>query len=493
MRDPYECLAVPRTATADEIARSFRQLAKQLHPDVNTDPKAAARFAELSVAHDILSDAQKRRAFDRREIDAEGKPALLPGRTRSRFWRGVTVTAAALILAATSTVIVQHPERAASAKAGSVEPPDGEDHAGAARRKTPDADTSEFRLVLQQNDSYATDNTIPLGLQVSGEAEGLSLVISGLPSGSTLSGAHSGEGGQWRILAADVGNAMIRLPQGFHGPLDFVAELRLADDTPVDSGSFRLEVTPAVATAPVQAAKDSGNAPPDQVMASAPPTAQEPPQRAAEIGREQVELLIGRSQTLMAQGDIGAARTLLQRAAENQDARAALALGATFDPIMLAIVQARGVTADIPSALYWYKKASDLGSAEAQQRMQLLTSDGAAGAPATVARVAVSRNPEPETTAKSAAIGQPKHQRPLAHQRSNEPPPTASHNGPSEVDPSGVYVAGARVGSDPDPNIRAQLLRDDAGRELRTDATGRQLLADPARTATGSPSSQAHE
>jgi hypothetical protein len=159
---------------------------------------------------------------------------------------------------------------------------------------------------------------------------------------------------------------------------------------------------------------------------------------------------------------------------------------------MLAIVQARGVTADIPSALYWYKKASDLGSAEAQQRMQLLTSDNAAGAPATVARVAVSRNPEPETTAKSAAFGQAKRQRPPTHQRSNEPP-TASHNGPNEVDPSGVYVAGARVGSDPDPNIRAQLLRDDAGRELRTDTTGRQLLADPARTATGSPSSQAHE
>lgn len=75
MRDPYEVLGVARKATADEIKKSFRKLAKKHHPDSNKgDPKAAARFSELNTAYEILGDEKKRRAFDAGEIDAEGKP-----------------------------------------------------------------------------------------------------------------------------------------------------------------------------------------------------------------------------------------------------------------------------------------------------------------------------------------------------------------------------------------------------------------------------------
>jgi DnaJ-class molecular chaperone len=75
MRDPYEVLGVARSAGAAEIKSAFRKLAKKLHPDANKhDPKAASRFAELNAAHEILGDADKRKAFDRGEIDAEGKP-----------------------------------------------------------------------------------------------------------------------------------------------------------------------------------------------------------------------------------------------------------------------------------------------------------------------------------------------------------------------------------------------------------------------------------
>jgi len=75
MRDPYEVLGVNRKASAAEIKSAYRKLAKKLHPDANkNDPKAASRFAELNAAHEIVGDDDKRKAFDRGEIDAEGKP-----------------------------------------------------------------------------------------------------------------------------------------------------------------------------------------------------------------------------------------------------------------------------------------------------------------------------------------------------------------------------------------------------------------------------------
>jgi DnaJ-class molecular chaperone len=75
MRDPYEVLGVDRKASASDIKSAYRRLAKKLHPDANkNDPKAATRFAELNAAHELLGDEDKRKAFDRGEIDAEGKP-----------------------------------------------------------------------------------------------------------------------------------------------------------------------------------------------------------------------------------------------------------------------------------------------------------------------------------------------------------------------------------------------------------------------------------
>jgi DnaJ-class molecular chaperone len=75
MRDPYEVLGLDRKASAADIKSAYRRLAKKLHPDANkNDPKAAARFSELTAAHELLAEEDKRKAFDRGEIDAEGKP-----------------------------------------------------------------------------------------------------------------------------------------------------------------------------------------------------------------------------------------------------------------------------------------------------------------------------------------------------------------------------------------------------------------------------------
>jgi DnaJ-class molecular chaperone len=75
MRDPYQVLGVSKSASEAEIKSAYRKLAKKLHPDANKhDSKAASRFAELNAAYEIVGDDEKRKAFDRGEIDAEGKP-----------------------------------------------------------------------------------------------------------------------------------------------------------------------------------------------------------------------------------------------------------------------------------------------------------------------------------------------------------------------------------------------------------------------------------
>src|SRR5712671_6588170 len=91
MRDPYEVLGVPRGASAAAIKSAYRKLAKKHHPDANkNDPKSAARFSELNSANEIIGDEDKRKQFDRGEIDAEGKPRFqgFPGGGDPRTRRG---------------------------------------------------------------------------------------------------------------------------------------------------------------------------------------------------------------------------------------------------------------------------------------------------------------------------------------------------------------------------------------------------------------------
>ena len=73
MKNPYESLGLDKTASAADIRKAYRKLAKECHPDLHPgDAKAEARFKELSAASSLLSDEEKRRQFDAGEIDAAG-------------------------------------------------------------------------------------------------------------------------------------------------------------------------------------------------------------------------------------------------------------------------------------------------------------------------------------------------------------------------------------------------------------------------------------
>jgi DnaJ-class molecular chaperone len=83
VKDPYEILGVARTASAGEIQKAYRKLAKKLHPDLNPgNREAEEKFKEVAGANDLISDPEKRKRFDSGEIDAAGTE-----RPRQHYYR----------------------------------------------------------------------------------------------------------------------------------------------------------------------------------------------------------------------------------------------------------------------------------------------------------------------------------------------------------------------------------------------------------------------
>jgi hypothetical protein len=107
---------------------------------------------------------------------------------------------------------------------------------------------------------------------------------------------------------------------------------------------------------------------PDQPGAQIPPASK----ATRVLDPEEITLLMKQGELFIAAGDVVTARIVFQRAAEAGDADAALALGATYDPIVLAYLGVAGLGANVEKARIWYQNAESLGSTEATRRLAIL-------------------------------------------------------------------------------------------------------------------------
>lgn len=244
-----------------------------------------------------------------------------------------------------------------------------------------------IELVVQPGNVAAPDQPSPLGVSLVGPGEGSSLVVTGLPLGASLTSGRPLGGGAWRVAALDIGNIGVRPPRGYAGGMQLGLELRRADDSVADRQPVRLEwsAPPPRQAPPVVALAPSAEpirqapplAPPAPARVAPPPVTAAPaaPSRAASrMDRDEIALLIKRGTDFMATGDIATARLVLRRAAEANDPRAALALAATYDPIVLERLGVRGFQPDVAMARSWYEKAQELGSPEAGRQLEALAS-----------------------------------------------------------------------------------------------------------------------
>jgi hypothetical protein len=142
---------------------------------------------------------------------------------------------------------------------------------------------------------------------------------------------------------------------------------------PAETLPSRPVQTVAVQTAAVQpAAVQSPAVQPVAVPVAPQPAPVAPAPSLRALDRDEIANLYRRGEELVGQGDIAGGRLLLARAAEAGDARSALALGATYDAVMLGRLGVLGVAPDAAQARAWYAKAAEFGSGEASRRLEQL-------------------------------------------------------------------------------------------------------------------------
>ncbi|MEH2490080.1 hypothetical protein [Bradyrhizobium sp. AZCC 2230] len=187
---------------------------------------------------------------------------------------------------------------------------------------------------------------------------------------SDFRGLLAANAGSWAGIAPDQAMASASAPAVPQTPLKDPARVTNTRLASADTQDIPAPSTPsreAIATAYQTALQAQAPAP---APVAAPPA---PPPPAKTLDADTLAGLMTRAKSLLKIGDIVAARLLLERAANAQDATAALLLAQTYDPAVLGTRDTRSVNADAAAARDWYQKAAALGSSEAEQRLALLS------------------------------------------------------------------------------------------------------------------------
>jgi hypothetical protein len=378
-------------------------------------PPSESRTSLVAANDPFEGDIAVQRLRARRSLDPEFAPAP-PLPLRNRSWLAVVSRLVMVILAAAVVALIaigQFPFPTGWRQPASDR---GVELASTSTRSVPavagkGVETVIPRLLVQGSRGMSGEPA-PLGVTLQGRADGGVIMITGLAAGMMLSNGSAVGADAWQVPATDavLANTWILPPKDFVGAVDLVAELHLADATIAHRRPIRLEWAappppppPAAAPAVVAAAPAAVAATPPAAAAvptqrslappaaaappatAAPPVAAAPPPVAAappapprqatpprQLDRDEIAVLVKRGKDFIANGDLAAARLVLQRAAESKDAEAALSLAATYDPLVLRELKVYGFASDIAMARMWYEKAKEFGSPEAPRRLEIL-------------------------------------------------------------------------------------------------------------------------
>jgi hypothetical protein len=220
----------------------------------------------------------------------------------------------------------------------------------------------EPRLVVHASERGGSDQQpLALGMTIDHPDNAAGLLIEGLPEGTSLSAGRPSGANQWYVPAADLADAVVHPPRGFTGAMDLSVELQLVEGRVTERRWVRLEWARPIEHNPTP-------------VAAAPTADVTGGLTVRKLSPDEIASLRKRGDEFFANGDVAAARLMLLRAAEAGDARAALALAATYDPIALGDIGIRGAFADAAMARMWYERAKTFGSPDAPHRLELLAS-----------------------------------------------------------------------------------------------------------------------
>jgi hypothetical protein len=244
--------------------------------------------------------------------------------------------------------------------------------------------------LVVRDGSGSVNEPLSLGVSVNSPAPSVTVAIGGMPAGARLTVGRRMSTSEWRVPAQEISDASIVPPADFVGVMNLTAELRGADGAALVSGLVRLTWMSATPVGTVEVSASAAAA------ASGPPAAPTPPQQqplaspglaspgspsvaraeppVREIDPDEVAGFVKRAQELLATGDLQAGRLLLLRAAEARDARAALLLAKTFDPILSKQFGAADPEPNLAQARNWYQKAEEWGASEARRQLEALAS-----------------------------------------------------------------------------------------------------------------------